>query len=180
MTALGWIKTNAVRLGIIEEKHNKESAVAIHDDVDVGLTEGDLSNSFFSKYDIHCHFPAAAVPKDGPSAGVTITSALVSLFTNRRVKTSVSMTGEISLHGDVLPIGGVKEKCIAAMQNGIKTVLLPYKNKNDADELPDDVKQNISIIFCETVEDVLVNALESEIDEDFIKNSYKPFFTSKL
>lgn len=110
ITALGWIKTNAVRLGIIEEKAPKEQAVAIHDDVDVGLNETDFSNSFFSRYDIHCHFPAAAVPKDGPSAGVTITAALVSLFTNRRVKNHVSMTGEISLHGDVLPIGGVKEK----------------------------------------------------------------------
>jgi len=90
------------------------------------------------------------------------------------------MTGEISLHGDVLPIGGVKEKCIAAMQNGIKTVLLPVKNMGDADELPDDIKHSLKIIYCETIEDVLVNALETEIDENYVKNAFKPFFTSKI
>ncbi len=82
----------------------------------------------FRKIDLHVHFPAAAVPKDGPSAGVTITTALVSLFTNRRVKANFAMTGEISLQGLVLPVGGIKEKCIAAHRNKITHVILPKKN----------------------------------------------------
>jgi len=86
------------------------------------------------------HFPAAAIPKDGPSAGVTITIALVSLFTNRRVKSDFAMTGEISLQGLVLPVGGIKEKCIAAHRNGIKNVILPEKNKKDTDDIPFDVR----------------------------------------
>jgi len=86
------------------------------------------------------HFPAAAIPKDGPSAGVTITIALVSLFTNRRVKSDFAMTGEISLQGLVLPVGGIKEKCIAAHRNGIKNVILPEKNKKDTDDIPVDVR----------------------------------------
>ena len=181
ITALGWIKTNAIRLGILEEKPTKEGQFAIEEEINEHHTLSEpLINNSFSRYDIHCHFPAAAIPKDGPSAGVTITAALVSLFTNRRVKSSVTMTGEISLHGDVLPIGGVKEKCIAAMQNGITTVLLPIKNKNDAEELPDDVKQAVKIIYCESIEDILVNALEDDIDDEYVKNAFKPFFTSKL
>ena len=80
--------------------------------------------------DLHVHFPAAATPEDGPSAGVTITVALVSLFTARRVISDISMTGEISLQGRALPVGGLKEKCIAAHRNGIKTVILPMQNKD--------------------------------------------------
>ena len=177
-TALSWIRTNWSRLGIFEDKQ-KNSSVDVLDEEAV-LHEGDLSNSMFSKFDIHCHFPAAAIPKDGPSAGVTITTALVSLFTNRRVKSYLAMTGEISLHGDVLPVGGIKEKWIAAMQNGLKTVLLPENNKGDAEELPEDVKKAIEIKFCSKIEEVLAEALEVEIDHEFIKNASKPFFTSKL
>ena len=180
ITSLSWIRTNATRLGIVEEKSNKKNSSVDILDEETLASEGEFSNSLFTKFDIHCHFPAAAIPKDGPSAGITITTALVSLFTNRRVKASVAMTGEISLHGDVLPIGGVKEKCIAAMQNGMKTVILPKGNEMDVEELPNDVKSALNFEFCTQIEEVLSIALEKNIDEEFIKNSYKPFFTSKL
>lgn len=108
-TALSWIRTNSSRLGITEDKTKKEGTFDVLDE-EALANEGEFSHTLFSKFDIHCHFPAAAIPKDGPSAGVTITTALVSLFTNRRVKNDIAMTGEISLHGDVLPVGGIKEK----------------------------------------------------------------------
>jgi ATP-dependent Lon protease len=98
-----------------------------------------LAEFIFKQFDLHVHFPAAAIPKDGPSAGVTITVALVSLFTNRRVKNDFAMTGEISLQGLVLPVGGIKEKCIAAHRNGIKNVILPDKNQKDVSDIPKDV-----------------------------------------
>lgn len=180
ITALSWIRTNSIRLGISEDKAKKTHTVDVQDEESLATQAEFSSSSIFNKFDIHCHFPAAAIPKDGPSAGVTITTALVSLFTNRRVKNNIAMTGEISLHGDVLPVGGIKEKCIAAMQNGIKTVLLPSENRLDAEELPDDVRDALSIVFCERVEEVLDHALEHEIDEEFLKNSFKPLFSSKL
>jgi len=179
-TAMSWIRTNSIRLGITEDKILKKSNRIDVLDEESLVHEAEFNSSIFSKFDIHCHFPAAAIPKDGPSAGVTITTALVSLFTNRRVKNNIAMTGEISLHGDVLPVGGIKEKCIAAMQNGIKTVLLPAENELDAEELPADVKEGLELRFCTRIEEVLGHALSKNIDENFIKNSYKPLFTSKL
>lgn len=92
-------------------------------------------SNIFDHLDIHIHFPAAGTPKDGPSAGITITTALVSLLTSRKVRSDVSMTGEISLKGLVLPVGGVKEKCLAAHNNGIKRIILPWKNKKDFDDI---------------------------------------------
>ena len=97
------------------------------------------------------HFPAAAIPKDGPSAGVTITTALVSLFTNRRVKSDFAMTGEMSLQGLVLPVGGIKEKCIAAHRNGIRNVILPDKNKKDTEDIPLDVRNQIKFYYATKV-----------------------------
>ena len=97
------------------------------------------------------HFPAAAIPKDGPSAGVTITTALVSLFTNRRVKNNLAMTGEVSLQGLVLPVGGIKEKCIAAHRNGLKQVILPEKNRKDVSDIPADVQKDLTIHFVSRV-----------------------------
>ena len=100
---------------------------------------------------MHVHFPAAAIPKDGPSAGVTITTALVSLFTNRRVKSDFAMTGEMSLQGLVLPVGGIKEKCIAAHRNGIRNVILPEKNKKDTEDIPVDVRNQIKFYYATKV-----------------------------
>jgi ATP-dependent Lon protease len=126
------------------------------------------------------HFPAAAVPKDGPSAGVTITVALVSLFTNRRVKSDFAMTGEISLQGLILPVGGIKEKCIAAHRNGIKNVILPEKNKKDADDIPADVQKQLRFYFVSRVQEALELALEKKVDEEFLKEESMPIFKPKL
>ena len=134
----------------------------------------------FKQFDLHVHFPAAAIPKDGPSAGVTITTALVSLFTNRRVKSDYAMTGEISFQGLVLPVGGIKEKCIAAHRNGIKHVILPDKNKKDIEDIPEDVRKQIKFHFATKVQDVLELALEKNVDEEFLREEMTPLFKPKL
>ncbi len=115
---------------------------------------------FFDRNDIHLHIPAGASPKDGPSAGVTMATALVSLISGRKVKPHLGMTGEITLRGQVLPIGGVKEKILAAHRNGMKTVILPKRNNFDLEDVPDEVKQSMNFILVETVDDVLKAALE--------------------
>jgi ATP-dependent Lon protease len=114
----------------------------------------------FRKYDIHVHVPAGAVPKDGPSAGVAMFTALASLFTNTPVRSDVAMTGEITLRGLVLPIGGLKEKSLAAMRAGISTVLIPKLNEKDLVEIPEEAKQKLKFIPVETVDEVLANALD--------------------
>jgi len=118
-----------------------------------------LHDEFFNKSDIHLHIPSGAQPKDGPSAGVTIATALVSLASGRKVKPHVGMTGEITLRGQVLRIGGVKEKVLAANRNGLKTVILPKGNEQDLDDVPDEVKQSMKFIFADTVDDVIDSAL---------------------
>jgi ATP-dependent Lon protease len=120
-----------------------------------------ISDEFFDKSDIHLHIPAGAQPKDGPSAGVTMATALVSLISGKKVKPHIGMTGEITLRGQVLPIGGVKEKVLAAHRNGLKTVILPKHNEQDIDDVPDEIKQSMKFVFAETVDDVLASALES-------------------
>ena len=107
--------------------------------------------------------PAGAQPKDGPSAGVTITTALASLFTNRPIKADLGMTGEISLKGQVLPVGGVKEKLLAAHRSKLKTVILPKQNEIDIQDLPDEVKKELNFIFVENIDEVLSNALEPPV-----------------
>ncbi len=114
------------------------------------------------KNDIHVHVPAGAIPKDGPSAGVSIFTALVSLLTNRHVRSDVAMTGEITLRGLVLPIGGVKEKVLAAQQAGIKTVILPAQNEKDLADVPEETKRTLTFVFASTIDDVLSAALKPE------------------
>ncbi len=121
-----------------------------------------LSADFFNNNDIHLHVPAGATPKDGPSAGVTMATSLVSLISGRKVLPQVGMTGEITLRGQVLPIGGVKEKVLAAHRSGLKTVILPKRNKRDLDDVPDEIKKSMKFVFAETVEDVLNASLEKE------------------
>jgi len=114
----------------------------------------------YSKYNIHIHVPEGAIPKDGPSAGITMTTAIASLFTNKKVKADVAMTGEITLTGDVLPIGGLKEKLIAAYKAKIKKVLIPEKNyQRDLDDIPDEVKEGLEIVPVKRIEEVLNHAL---------------------
>ncbi len=118
-----------------------------------------LDPDFYKNKDIHVHFPEGAVPKDGPSAGVTITTALVSAMTGKTVRRDLAMTGEISLHGRVLPIGGLREKTMAALRNGVKTVIIPKGNVADLEEIDPAVRDQLSFVPAEMVEDVLAEAL---------------------
>jgi len=120
-----------------------------------------LDPDFFSGLDIHLHIPAGAQPKDGPSAGVAMATALVSLVLGSPVRPDVGMTGEITLRGQVLPVGGIKEKVLAAHRSGLKTVILPVRNEADLEDLPDEVRNGMNFIFAESVDDVLKASLET-------------------
>ena len=122
-----------------------------------------IDKDFYETKDIHVHFPEGATPKDGPSAGVGITTSLVSALTENPVKSSVAMTGEVNLHGQVLPIGGLKEKMLAALRAGIKTVIIPLENEKDLAEIPSNIKSNLEIKTVEWVEEVLSIALENPV-----------------
>jgi ATP-dependent Lon protease len=119
-----------------------------------------LRKDFYDKTDIHLHIPAGAQPKDGPSAGVTMATALVSLLSSRPVRKGVGMTGEITLRGQVLPVGGIKEKMIAAHRAGLKTVILPKRNEPDVEDIPMEVRKSLAFVFAESVNDVLEASLE--------------------
>ena len=116
--------------------------------------------ALFDDADLHIHVPAGAIPKDGPSAGVAMATSLASLLTQRTVRADVAMTGEISLRGVVLPVGGIKEKCVAAARAGIRTVILPARNRRDLDDIPESVRKRLEIVWAEKIEDVLERALE--------------------
>ncbi|MGQ9491423.1 MAG: endopeptidase La [Anaerolineae bacterium] len=137
----------------------KESAQAALSWVRSKAKEYGISEDFFARHDIHLHIPAGATPKDGPSAGVTMATALVSLLTGRPVRKDVGMTGEITLRGQVLPIGGVKEKVLAANRFGLTTVILPKRNEGDLEDVPEAVRSKMNFIFAERVEDVIAAAL---------------------
>ncbi|NLZ61169.1 MAG: endopeptidase La, partial [Acholeplasmataceae bacterium] len=113
------------------------------------------------KADIHIHVPEGAIPKDGPSAGVTIATALISVLSKKKVDRFVGMTGEITLKGRVLPIGGLKEKAIAAARCGLKQIVIPRDNEKDIDDIPQEVRDAIKINYVETLDDVLGIALKS-------------------
>jgi ATP-dependent Lon protease len=133
-TAFSWVRSSAVRLG--------------------------LDPGWFAAHDVHIHVPAGAVPKDGPSAGVAMATAIVSLIKDRPVADDVGMTGEITLTGQVLPIGGVREKVLAAQRAGLKRVILPSENEPDLEELPPEVQKGMSFVFADEVEEVLEAALD--------------------
>ncbi len=138
----------------------KESAKAALSYVRSQAERLGLETGFFADSDFHLHIPAGAQPKDGPSAGVTMATALVSLVSGRSVLPHVGMTGEITLRGQVLPVGGIKEKVLAAHRSGLKTVILPQRNEADLEDIPDEVLEDIDFIFVEMVDDVLNAALE--------------------
>lgn len=140
----------------------KESAQAAMSFIAANAATLGLDENFRSELDVHVHVPAGAVPKDGPSAGVTILTALCSLLTNKLVRNDLAMTGEITLRGAVLPIGGVKEKVLAAHRAGIKTVLLPERNRLDLDEVPQKAKEGMTFHFVREMSDVLKIALLSD------------------
>ena len=118
---------------------------------------------FYDEYDIHLHVPSGAVPKDGPSAGVTMATALASLLTGRTAKSNIAMTGELTLSGQVLPVGGIKDKVLAAHRLGADTVILPRKNENDLDDVPDDVRNDLTFILVEHLDEILDVALVDEL-----------------
>ena len=138
----------------------KESAHAALSYVRTNAERFGIPNDFLEKSDIHIHIPAGAMPKDGPSAGVTMFTAIVSLLTGIRVRHDVAMTGEISLRGRVLPIGGLKEKTLAAHRAGIKRVIVPDRNRADLDEVPKEIRDELEFVFAKKVEDALEAALE--------------------
>jgi len=145
--ALSYIRSNAERLGV--------------------------DPNFFAHTDIHLHIPSGAQPKDGPSAGVTMATALISLLTGKPVKPEVGMTGEITLSGQVLPIGGLKEKVLAAHRARLKTIILPRQNMIDLEKLPPEVRNSMKFIPVDTIDEVFANALQKGSKKTIKGNSKK-------
>ena len=141
----------------------RESVQAAESYVKSRAAEFGIKPTVFSKRDIHVHVPEGATPKDGPSAGVAMATSIISVLTGIPVSKSLAMTGEITLRGRVLPIGGLKEKLLAALRGGLKTVLIPRENEKDLVEIPDNVKKNLNIIPIDTVDDVLKHALTKPV-----------------
>lgn len=133
----------------------KESARVSYSYVRANAEKLSIKNlDFYTKEDLHIHFPEGATPKDGPSAGITITTAIVSILSDRKVKQNIAMTGEITISGDVLPVGGIKEKILGAVRVGINEVIIPFDNMNDTIELPEEIANSIKIHFVKTYKDV--------------------------
>jgi ATP-dependent Lon protease len=139
----------------------QESAQAAHSWVRGHAVELGLEPGWFRDHDVHVHVPAGAVPKDGPSAGITMATALVSLVTGRPVSEEVGMTGEITLTGQVLPIGGVRDKALAAQRAGLTTVIVPAENGPDLEELPAEAKEKLDFVLAESIEEVLAVAFDN-------------------
>jgi ATP-dependent Lon protease len=138
----------------------KESAQAALSLVKANAVALGVDPQGFEKSDIHIHVPAGAIPKDGPSAGVAMFMALVSLMTDRTVRSDTAMTGEISLRGLVLPVGGIKEKVVGAHRAGIRRIMLPARNRKDYDDIPENARRDIEFIWLERVEQAVAAALE--------------------
>jgi len=137
----------------------KESAQAAMSYVRTRAERLGIPADFFEKSDVHVHVPAGGIPKDGPSGGVTIAASLASLLSGRPVRSDVAMTGEITLRGKVLPVGGIKEKVLAARRAGIKTIILPRRNERDLEDIQPEVRKELEMIFVDTVDEVIANAL---------------------
>lgn len=138
----------------------KESAQAALSYIRAQADKLGIDENFFDKYDIHIHFPEGAIQKDGPSAGVTIATSLVSLLTDRPIRSDIAMTGEITLRGKVLPVGGIKEKVLGARRAGIKKIILPKRNKKDLEEIPEQIRKEMKFYFVEKLEEVFKLSLK--------------------
>ena len=141
----------------------KESAHAALTYVRSRASDLGISAEQFGRTDVHIHVPAGAIPKDGPSAGVTMATALASVFTNEPVRKDLAMTGEVTLRGRVLPIGGLKEKTLAARRAGITTVILPKQNEKDLEDVPKEIKKDLKFVFADTMDDVIQTALRKRL-----------------
>ena len=137
----------------------KESCSIALDYVRANAVRYGIDPDLFASIDIHIHVPEGAVPKDGPSAGVAITTAIISSLSHRPVDNNVAMTGEVTLRGNALPIGGLREKSLAALRSGIRTILVPEGNRKDVQELPKEVREGMEILFMKNVDDALKRAL---------------------
>ncbi|MBQ1692178.1 MAG: AAA family ATPase, partial [Erysipelotrichaceae bacterium] len=151
-------KGNLIVTGQLGDVMVESTKIAL-DFIKANAKKYNIPIEFFEKHDIHIHVPEGAVPKDGPSAGVTITTAIVSALTSTPVKKDLAMTGEVTLRGNVLPIGGLKEKSLAAHRSGIKTIIIPKGNIKDLDDIPETVKNEVTYIPVEKVDQVINEAL---------------------
>src|SRR5690606_33861884 len=133
----------------------RESAQAAFSYVRGRTHELGIDPDLIEHSDVHVHVPAGAVPKDGPSAGITLATAIASLFTGRPAKADVGMTGEITLRGKVLPVGGIKEKVIGGHRAGLRTIIIPRKNERDLDELPEEARRELTFVPVDSIDDVL-------------------------
>jgi len=187
-TGLAWTGTGGdilrVEVSIVKGKKNliltghlgevmKESAQAALSYAKRIAPEFGFSPEFFEDKEVHIHVPAGAIPKDGPSAGVTMATALISAMTGIPVRKDVAMTGEITLRGRVLPIGGLKEKALAALRSEIRNVIIPERNKKDLEEIPEPLRKEINFIFAKTMEDVLDSALVGGLKVRSLKSARK-------
>jgi ATP-dependent Lon protease len=132
----------------------KESAQAALSYARSHAAEFGIKDDYFGRHDIHVHVPEGAIPKDGPSAGVTMATAMLSLFTGRMVRRNIAMTGEITLRGEVLPVGGIKEKVLAARRAKIRTIVLPALNRRDLEDVQESVRKDMEFLFADTIQDV--------------------------
>jgi ATP-dependent Lon protease len=161
----------------------KESVQAAHSYIHSRARNYGINEDLFQKFDVHVHVPEGATPKDGPSAGIAISTSIVSILTGIPVRKDVAMTGEITLRGSVLPIGGLKEKLLAALRAGVKTVIIPKENHKDMQDIPKEVGDNMNIIFAESFDEVMEHALEKKIQiipdkicEDLAESKHNPIF----
>lgn len=141
----------------------KESATAAMSYARANAKDFGIPEDWSENWTVHVHMPAGAIPKDGPSAGITMATAIISLMTDTPVRSDVAMTGEVTLQGRVLPVGGIREKALAALQQGIKTVIVPFQNQKDVQEIPEDFRKQINFIFVEHLDEVLALALEEKL-----------------